>query len=143
MQGLAEEVGDQGRVVGEVAAAPRTEHQRVVAVGLGGGEDLDDAGAHRAGDLRLVERSHVAGIAGGRGDERDLEGLLEQLMVVAAEDRHIGRIDHRVGAERVGLVEMERVHRTAGLAGEEGGGATVVFLLRAFAREEAAAGHGR
>ena len=114
-----------------------------MSVGLGGGEHLDDARAHRAGDLRLVERSHVAGIAGGGGEERDLEGFLEQLMVVAAEHRDIRGIDHRVRAERVGLMLMEGVHRSAGLAGEEGGGTAVVFLLRAFAGQEAAAGHGR
>jgi len=38
---------------------------------------------------------------------------------------------------------MEGVHRSAGLAGEEGRGAAVVFFLGAFAGEEAAAGHGR
>ena len=40
-------------------------------------------------------------------------------------------------------MQVERIHRSAGLTGEEGGGAAVILLLRAFAGEESAAGHGR
>ena len=64
-------------------------------------------------------------------------------MFVVAEDRDVGRIDHRVGTERVTLLQVEAVHRATELAGEEGGGTAVVFLLGAFAVEEAAAGDGR
>ena len=66
VEGLSEEVGNQSGIVGEVAAAPGAEYEGVMAIGLGDREDLDDAGAHGSGDLRLVEWGDISGVAGGR-----------------------------------------------------------------------------
>ena len=64
-------------------------------------------------------------------------------MRVVPEDGNIRGIDHRIGAERVALLQVEGIHRSVELAGEERGRAAMVFLLGALAGEEAAAGDGR
>lgn len=89
VESLPEEVGHERGVVGEVAAAPGAEYECVMAVGLGNREDLDDPCAHGTGNLPLVERGDVTGVAGGGGHEGDLEGRLEHAMRVVPEDGNI------------------------------------------------------
>ena len=50
-QRLTEELGDQMTVVAESAATPGAEHERVVAMRLGDGQDLADAGPEDFGDV--------------------------------------------------------------------------------------------
>lgn len=97
-------------------------------------QDLGDQVA-----LRSPVAIGLAGVGGGRGDDREREGLREQPVIFGPKERDIGRVDEVVGVQdrRVGAVRGVVVGRRH-LRDVERGAASEVFLLRLRSTQEAA-----
>ncbi len=132
-----EAAGDDGWIVAEDAAAPRAQHQPLVAEVAGQREEASDAAQEGILDLllRLDDVPRVLDVylrvRGGRGGDPARPGILEEVPCVITEDRYVGSVDEPVLVEvvRSATGAMGGVHLSSLETGVEGRRVGEGFLL--------------